>query len=312
MNFRDLDMLLLGPAVADASAIFDDFWNSSAAVPIEALNPQTPENLHKLVAALAHESADATAQVYLKRVATSPSAQRLSNHELSPYWSANIVVASDPPLKTRSADRGSWLQPRLAAHLGGVHSEVLLISPYFVPGRQGTATLLGLVRSGTRVGVITNSLATNDVPAVHSGYERYRPRLLAGGVSLYELRRNGPVATHGLFGSSGASLHTKAFVIDGTRGFVGSFNLDPRSANLNTEMGVLFDDPGLARDLRQEYLRLAAPALSYQLRRGADGSTQWLDRTTQPPQVLGHEPDAGWWLRAITRVMSWLPIESQL
>ena len=75
---------------------------------------------------------------------------------------------------------------------------------------------------------------------------------------------------------------------------------------------MLFDDPGLAHDLRQEYLRLAAPALSYQLRRGADGSTQWLDRTTQPPQVLGHEPDAGWWLRAITRVMSWLPIESQL
>ncbi len=312
VNFRDLDMLLLGPAVAGASAIFDDFWNSSAAVPIEALNPQTPENLRKLVAALAHESADATAQVYLKRVAASPSAQRLSNHELSPHWSANIVVASDPPLKTKSAARDSWLQPRLAAHLVGVHSEVLLISPYFVPGNRGTATLLALAHAGARVGMITNSLAANDVPAVHSGYERYRPQLLAGGVSLYELRRHGPVATHGLFGSSGASLHTKAFVIDGARGFVGSFNLDPRSANLNTEMGVLFDDPGLARDLRQEYLRLAAPALSHQLRRNADGSTQWLDRTTQPPRLLEHEPDAGWWLRAITRVMSWLPIESQL
>ena len=312
VNFRDLDMLLLGPAVADTSAIFDDFWNSSAAVPIEALNPQTPENLHKLMAALARESADATAQVYLKRVAASPSAQRLSNHELSPHWSANIVVASDPPLKTKSAGRGGWLQPRLAAHLGGVHSEVLLISPYFVPGSKGTATLLALAHAGAQVGVITNSLAANDVPAVHSGYERYRSHLLAGGVSLFEIRRNGPTATHGLFGSSGASLHTKAFVIDGTRGFVGSFNLDPRSANLNTEMGVLFDDPGLARDLRQEYLRLAAPALSYQLRRSTDGSTQWLDRTTQPPQMLGHEPDAGWWLRAITRVMSWLPIESQL
>ncbi|MDW2982257.1 MAG: phospholipase D family protein [Rhodanobacter sp.] len=312
VNFRDLDMLLLGPAVADASAIFDDFWNSSAAVPIEALNPQTPENLHKLVAALADESADAAAQVYLDRVAASPSAQRLANHELSPHWSANITVASDPPLKTKSADRRDWLQPRLAAHLGGVHSEVLLISPYFVPGSKGTATLLDLVRRGTRVGVITNSLAANDVPAVHSGYERYRRQLLNGGVSLFEIRRHGPVATHGLFGSSGASLHTKAFVIDGARGFVGSFNLDPRSANLNTEMGVLFDDPALASDLRQEYLRLAAPALSYRLRRGADGSTQWLDRSVQPPQVLEHEPEAGWWLRTITRAISWLPIESQL
>ena len=312
VNFRDLDMLLLGPAVVDASAIFDDFWNSSAAVPIAALNPQTPEHLHALVAALARECADASAQVYLDRVAASPSAQRLANHELSPHWSANITVASDPPLKTKSADRRGWLQPRLAAHLGGVHSEVLLISPYFVPGAQGTATLLDLVRGGARVGVITNSLAANDVPAVHGGYERYRRRLLNGNVGLFEIRRHGPVATHGLFGSSGASLHTKAFVIDGARGFVGSFNLDPRSANLNTEMGVLFDDPGLARDLRQEYLRLAAPELSYQLRRGADGSPQWLDRSVQPPRVLEHEPEAGWWLRTITRAISWLPIESQL
>ncbi|KZC19513.1 MULTISPECIES: phospholipase D family protein [Rhodanobacter] len=311
VNFRDLDMLLLGPAVADASAIFDDFWNSSAAVPIEALNPQTPENLHRLVAALAHECADAAAQVYLDRVAASPSAQRLANHELSPHWSASITVASDPPLKTKAADRSGWLQLRLAAHLGGVHSEVLLISPYFVPGKQGTATLLGLARGGTRVGVVTNSLAANDVPAVHSGYERYRRQLLDGGVGLFEIRRRGPVATHGLFGS-GASLHTKAFVIDGARGFVGSFNLDPRSANLNTEMGVLFDDASLARDLRQEYLRLAMPELSYQLRRGADGSPQWLDRSVQPPLVLEHEPEAGWWLRTITRLISWLPIESQL
>ncbi len=312
VNFRDLDMLLLGPAVADASAIFDDFWNSSAAVPIEALNPQTPERLHQLVAALAHESADAAAQAYLDRVAASPSARRLANHELSPHWSAHIVVASDPPLKTTSADRNGWLQPRLAAHLRGMHSEVLLISPYFVPGKKGADTLLALVHAGAQVGVVTNSLAANDVQAVHSGYERYRTRLLAGGVNLFEIRRNGPVATYSLFGSSGASLHTKAFVIDGARGFVGSFNLDPRSANLNTEMGVLFDDAGLAGDLREEYLRLAASAQSYQVHRGTDGSLQWLDRTVQPPRVLDHEPDAGWWLRATTRVMSWLPIESQL
>ncbi|MHB1056278.1 MAG: phospholipase D family protein [Rhodanobacter sp.] len=312
VNFRDLDMLLLGPAVAGASTIFDDFWNSSAAVPIEALNPQAPQTLQALVAQLASESAMPGAQAYLQRVAASPSAQRLTNHELSVHWSANIVVASDPPLKTRSRDRRGWLQPRLAAHLAGTHGEVLLISPYFVPGKSGTATLVALAHAGTRVGVVTNSLAANDVPAVHGGYERYRKPLLDGGVSLFEIRRNGPKLALGLFGSSGASLHTKAFVVDGERGFVGSFNLDPRSANLNTEMGVLFDDPGLARDLRQEYLRLAAPALSYQVRRGSDGSLQWLDRTTQPPRVLDHEPDAGWWLRTTTRVLSWLPIESQL
>ena len=312
VNFRDLDMLLAGPAVADASGIFDAFWNSSAAVPIAALNPQTPQALHALAARLASESALPGARDYLRRVAASPSAQRLVNHELSVHWSASIVVASDPPLKFRSSDRQSWLQRRLIAHLDGAHREVLLISPYFVPGTNGTATLVGLAHADAQVGVITNSLAANDVPAVHSGYERYRRKLLHGGVELFEIRRNGPKPNQGLFGSSGASLHTKAFVIDGERGFVGSFNIDPRSANLNTEMGVLFADAGLAQDLRQEYLRLAAPALSYQVRRAPDGSLQWLDRSSQPPRVLGHEPDAGWWLRATTRVMSWLPIESQL
>lgn len=312
VNFRDLDMLLLGPAVADASHIFDEFWNSSAAVPIEALDPQTPQRLQQLVARFDAESAGSGAQVYLQRVAASPSAQQLVNLKLSPHWIADIHVVSDPPLKTESADRGAWLQPKLLAALNGVHREALLISPYFVPGKIGTPLLLRLAHASARVGVVTNSLAANDVRAVHSGYERYRKRLLKGGVHLFEIRRSGPKIAQSLFGSSGASLHTKAFVIDATRGFVGSYNLDPRSANLNTEMGVLFDDPGLAGDLREEYLRLASPALSYQVRLAADGSLEWLDRTTRPPRALHHEPDTSWWLRAITRVLSWLPIESQL
>src|SRR3546814_6277892 len=96
--------------------------------------------------------------------------------------------------------------------------------------------------------------------------------------------------THGLFGSSGASLHTKAFVIDGERGFIGSFNLDPRSAYLNTEMGVLFEDDDIARALREEYLFLAGPALSYEVCRDEAGELCWLDRTEDPPLVLHEEP----------------------
>lgn len=312
VNFRDLDMLLFGPAVADANTIFDAFWNSAAAVPIEALNPQSPQMLSALVTQLTEESTLPGAQVYLQRVADSPSAQRLVNHEMTVHWVADMSIASDPPLKSRSADRSQWLQTLLTAHLAGKHTEVLLVSPYFVPGKNGTATLVRLVGDGAEVGVITNSLAANDVPAVHSGYERYRSKLLAGGVRLHEIRRNGPKLTQSLLGSSGASLHTKAFLIDRERGFVGSFNIDPRSANLNTEMGVMFAHTGLAQDLRHEYLRLASPELSYLVQRDKNGKTQWVDGSTQPPQILHHEPDAGWWRRASTRMMSWLPIESQL
>jgi putative cardiolipin synthase len=101
-------------------------------------------------------------------------------------------------------------------------------------------------------------------------------------------------------------------MVDDRRGFVGSFNLDPRSAYLNTEMGVLFDDPVLAGQLRQEYLRLASPSQSYWVALGPDGDVRWLERDAQPPQWLYTEPDTGFWLRASARAISWLPLESQL
>ena len=311
VNFRDLDMLLVGPAVTDASTIFDGFWNSTAAVPIEALNPQKPQTLRELMGQIDRESDAAAAKHYLDRVAASPTVQRMSNRTLPLHWISEIHVVSDPPLKVAS-DHAQWLSQRIFAQVQATRSEALLISPYFVPGQNGTQALGQLAEGGAHVCVVTNSLAANDVPAVHSGYERYRGSLLDSGVQLFEIRRNGPKVAQGLFGSSGASLHTKAYVINRTDGFVGSFNLDPRSANLNTEMGVMFSDAGLADDLRKEYLRLASPVLSYQVRRDKNGSLEWIDGSTQPPTALHHEPDAGWWLRTSTRLMSWLPIESQL
>ena len=153
------------------------------------------------------------------------------------------------------------------------------------------------------------------MPAVHSGYARYREPLLERGVHLYEMKahalsRGGHVESAGLFGSSGASLHTKAIVVDDARGFVGSFNIDPRSIDLNTEMGVLFDDPGIAVDVRNEYLRLAGPALSYWVYLDRAGNVRWLDRAATPPVVLDREPDTGALRRGIVRVLGWLPIES--
>src|SRR5690606_5402589 len=172
-----------------------------------------------------------------------------------------IEVASDPPLKWKQDDRRDWLVYKLATQIFGARREALLVSPYFVPGQTLTSRLVDLVqREDVTVGVVTNSLAANDVPAVHAGYASYRERLLDGGVDLYELRSQGSSEIHGLFGSSGASLHTKAFAIDGERGFIGSFNLGPRSVYLNTEMGVLFEGRHIARAVREESLFLAGPA----------------------------------------------------
>ena len=189
--------------------------------------------------------------------------------------------------------------------------EVLLISPYFVPGRRALWSLTTLARRGVRVAVLTNSLAATDVLAVHGGYARYRRRLLRVGIELHELKRGGQEG-QSLFGSSGASLHTKALVVDGELIFVGSFNLDPRSAYLNTEMGTFARHPTLGEGLRQEYARLADPARSWTVSLEG-GRLTWSDRAEGGGgRVLHGEPDTTLTRRVLARVLGWLPIERHL
>ena len=313
-NFRDLDVVLMGPAVADASAIFDRFWNSQAVVPIGELGQKDDTQLKGLMAAIQAQTESAEAQVYLRRVEATRGVQAFVTQQMQPFWVSDIQVVSDPPQKWRKDDRNQWLVHSLAAVIEGARQRAALISPYFVPGVGGTEILTGLEKRSAKVGVVTNSLAANDVPAVHSGYARYREPLLEGGVELHELRAQGrsQTASAGLFGSSGASLHTKAFVVDERRGFIGSFNLDPRSVALNTEMGVLFDHPGLGAALQAEYDHLASPAFSYTVYADAKGRLRWRDDGTTPPTVYTGEPDASVWRRMIASVLRVLPIESQL
>ncbi|MEN4902810.1 phospholipase D family protein [Luteimonas sp. TWI1437] len=312
-NFHDLDVAVFGPAVAEASAIFDDFWNSEAAVPIAALNRKPPHTLRAVLARIRDEAGSPEARRFLDAMDISPSVRRYFSQELTPIWSEDIRILSDPPIKWRGDERGNWLVEHLVGQIGAAKRSALLISPYFVPGGNGTEGLVALADRGVHVSVVTNSLAANDVVAVHGGYARYRKPLLEGGVHLLETRSQADAkAASSLFGSSGASLHTKAVLIDGHRGFVGSFNLDPRSANLNTEMGVLFDDPDLGAALRDEYLHLADPDMSYWVYLDSKGRLRWLDRARDPPAALDSEPDATRRQRAIAALVRWLPIESQL
>jgi len=318
-NFHDLDLLLFGPEVAQASAIFDGFWNSEAVVPLSDLGRLGLDDIRAIVERVGGDAGSAAARRYLERVEASSTVQAYLGQALAPHWSDRIRVVSDPPVKRRGDDTSGWLVERIDASLRGARRAALLVSPYFVPGDETSAMLTGLVADGVHVGVITNSLAANDVIAVHGGYARYRKRLLAGGVHLYELRPeaatqgNAARPRAGATGSSGASLHTKAVLIDADQGFIGSYNLDPRSAYLNTEMGVFFDDPGLAADLRAEYLHLAGPALSWKVGLDGDGRLHWLDAAAEPaPRLLGSEPEAGPWRRIMATVFRWLPLESQL
>lgn len=321
-NFHDLDLLMFGPEVAQASAIFDDFWNSGAAVPLSDLGRLRMDDIRAIVERVGDEAGTAAARRYLERVEASPTVRAYLQQSLSPHWSDGIRIVSDPPVKRAGDETSGWLVEQIDAALRGARTSALLVSPYFVPGDDTTALLTGLAGRGAHVGVVTNSLAANDVVAVHGGYAGYRKRLLGGGVHLYELR---PEAADDVgadaenarpraraVGSSGASLHTKAFLVDGERGFIGSYNLDPRSAWLNTEMGVFFEHSGLAADLRAEYLHLAGPALSWKVGLDGDGDLQWLDAAGPEPVLLRTEPAASLWRRVLATVFHWLPVESQL
>lgn len=312
VNFRDLDLLIFGPAVQQASTIFDAYWNSPAVVPIAALSRKSPEMLRRMLASADTGALQPAAKRYLDRVAKTLAVRDYYRRTLVPRWSASVRVVADPPLKGRDGDHRGWLVHRLAEMLGTARHKALVVSPYFVPGEGGTAALAALAGTGVETGVITNSLAATDVPAVHGGYASYRETLLEQGVHLYEIKARANTRSAGTFGSSSASLHTKAFTVDDARGFVGSFNLDPRSIALNTEMGVLFDDPAIAIDVRNEYLRMAGPAISYWVYRNASGELRWLDRIQTPPAVLRQEPDTTAWQRGLARLLGWLPIESQL
>ena len=311
-NFRDLDVALFGPAVEEASAIFDTFWNSDQVVPISALNRKSRRTLEAVMDQIREETRSPQAQRFLEKVDTSDNVRRYITQNLTPYWTDRIRVLSDPPDKRPSEDRSQWLIHAILDDLASARHKALLISPYFVPGNEGVVALADAARRhDAHVGVITNSLVANDVLAVHSGYSKYRELLLKAGIHLYETKAD--VATDSsLFGSSGASLHTKAYLVDDRRGFVGSFNMDPRSINLNTEMGVLFDDSELAGALREEYLTLSSPELSYWLYLDEKHRLRWLDGATEPPTVHTTEPGASLLQRSIVRVLGWLPIESQL
>lgn len=161
-------------------------------------------------------------------------------------------------------------------------------------------------------GVLTNSLAATDVAAVHAGYAKRRKQLLAAGIKLYELRPTGQRPDErdlaGPFGSSGSSLHAKTFATDDRTLFIGSFNFDPRSANLNTEMGFLIDSPTLARTMHAAFVH-EVPARAWEVRRDADGKLYWLLRQGNTVQRFDTEPGTSWLRRMSVRLFALLPID---
>ncbi|MCB9667432.1 MAG: phospholipase D family protein [Myxococcales bacterium] len=229
-NFVDTDLSITGPAVADASRIFDSFWNSKNVIPIGALAGEADFTLDDVRTRLVEFERSAEARPYLDHVAAVRSVDRILTGRQ--FWSADVQVYSDPPDKR---DRGKgWLVDHVLQYLAKAQQSVEIVSPYFVPGEAGVAKMRELRERNVQVAILTNSLAATDVSAVHGAYANYRLPLLSLGVELFELMPMPGTKREFGFGSSGANLHTKAFTVDDKWGFVGSLNLDQRSVSLNT------------------------------------------------------------------------------
>lgn len=312
-NFRDIDMVMVGPVVEEAEAVFDAFWNSEVTMPIHALVRKGKKpRLEQLRSRLAATVEGDRARPYLVQAMECISLMVMFDSLLPVHWTRDVRIVADPPEKALNRDAENWIMSTLRPVIAGADRSVSITSPYFVPGAEGVALLTGMAASGVEVSVLTNSLAATDVAAVHGGYAPYRKMLLTGGVRLFELQPFLRRHQISLFGSSAASLHTKAFTVDEHTGFVGSFNFDPRSASLNTEMGVLFVEPELVTTLRGLFDDETDLQMSYRVFVGEHGRLRWAEEVDGGIVLHDHEPEARLPRRLVASTIAWLPIESQL
>ncbi len=312
VNFVDLDFVMVGPIVRDVSASFDKYWNSPIAYPMDVLDPESvrPEALPPLRDALADAARDAAAGRYGDDLREDQAVQALMNNRLPMEWSASYGFVSDDPMKAaakKASPESSNVLKVVAPTLRAAERGASVISPYFVPGEEGTQFLVDIARD-SRIRVLTNSLVANDVAAVHGGYSRSRKALLEGGVALFEMKPVGnKEVPSSLRGSTGASLHTKALAVDGEVLFVGSYNLDPRSTSLNCEQGIKVENPALAAQLEGLFERQTSGTYAWAVSL-EDGDLRWTDGTW----TYEKDPEAS----AGRRFQAWLArvlhVDSQL
>ena len=318
-NFIDMDVLVSGAAVREMSTAFDAYWNSEHVYPVQSLTAAaTPAQFDAHVADVASVApltrSDALGQ---PPVAAQIAAGRVEQS------ASTVRVLADAPSKidTRDGSDGAVMQAHLEL-IRSAQSEVLIASPYFVPGARGVAAMQQAVDRQVRLSVMTNSLATTDEPLVHYGYAKYRQTILKMGAALYELmpsaltRRSEESSSSG-YGASGAHgslgrLHAKVAVVDQRSLYIGSMNMDRRSAHCNTEVGLIIDSTELARDVARLLQREQAPR-SYRVQwAAAEQRIEWVQNQPGGPLVHTSEPDSAWNQNLSVRAMALVINEEML
>lgn len=304
--FIDLDVLAVGRVVPDVATDFDRYWASPSAYPAGAIVAATEGD--PLSHRLRRWRDDARMDEYKAILKASNIITPLVRGTLDLEWTDAALVSDDPVKGQGAVPREDLLTGQLTRAVGTIKRRIDGVSPYFVPGAAGVEAFAKLEARGVQVRMLTNSLAATDVLPVHAGYAKRRQAMLATGVALYELRSQATPDTPddlGIFGSSGASLHAKTFAVDGARIFIGSFNFDPRSIQLNTEMGLLINSPTLANDLHAAFDE-GFGGLAWRIE-SRNGKLAWVDPATGA--VTTQEPGSSTLRNLAVKVIGWLPVE---
>ena len=306
-NFIDVDAFVVGWVVPPLQGLFDRYWNADAVYPLHSI-ARSPLDAVALREKFANwtDAKNTPPPEPVKGVdilGYGPIAEDLDDGRLGLIWGNAYVFADHPDKPFDGEADGELLDTSVTFNLfeaiRKVNSELLVSSPYLVPGKVGMELIGGLRARDVRVVMMTNSLGATDEPAVHIGYSNYRTQLLDAGVDLYEIsaarvKRNSRV---NLFGASLGRLHAKLAVLDRRVLFVGSMNFDPRSATINTELGAVIDSPELAKELIR-VIDIDRLQSAYRVRRARNGQgLEWLGFDSDNEVVLTEEPDSSIWLR---------------
>jgi putative cardiolipin synthase len=249
---------------------------------------------------------------YTSAIRDSPFIRAVVEKRLDFEWAVTRMISDDPAKGLGRAPPEKLFHEQLREIIGDPVSDVELVAGYWVPGTTGMERFLSMAKRGVKIKVMTNSLDAADGPWVYSGFSKCREPLLKAGITIYEMRRLSPQKTDnkgtGPLGSSGSSLHAKTFSVDRSRLFVGSFNFDPRSRKLNTELGFVIDSAVLAQTIEAAFDE-SIPADSFEVRLSDAGQLYWIDR--RGDELVRHdtEPGTSRWLRGAVWLLSLLPID---
>jgi len=316
-NFFDLDVLTVGSGAQQAGDAFDEYWNSRLAVPIRVLNGRefSVEDLSRARAELNESLVNLQAMPYAIAMQEDETREALKKWREGLRWTRAQVIFD--PLERFDGQGESAVLSFAADAIADIENEFLAESAYLIPSEGGLKNVKAMVDRGIRVRLLTNSLMSNNHLSAHSGYMKYRKPLLEAGAELHELRADAELREH--FKASKneeevpAGIHTKSFVIDGEQALIGSFNFDPRSRDLNSEIGLVISDREFAQEVVAVMNRDFDPVNSYRLFLNEKGKLRW--EITNPDgskTTYKRDPGASIWKRMGARILSWLPIEQEL